>query len=111
MKVFSSDTIILLLGCLLVSFMLYATGAKAGSVKCLSNEPREYYLDVQDQIKGEYFQIIEFESGPKAGMVYVIRIKDISLPSESDDYIKKSCVDCTIKNKIVYSLSCSKPMK
>lgn len=110
-KIFTHDVIILLVGCVIILFLIHVTGVNAATVSCLSNEPREYSFDIKDQVKGEYFQIIEFETGPKAGMVYTIKIKDVSNPSESEDWIKKACLTCPVKNKIIYSLSCSKPLK
>lgn len=110
MKIFTTDTIILLVGSALILLLINATGVNAATVTCLSNEPREYQFDVKNLQKGEYFHIIEFSTGPKAGIAYAIKIKDVSNPSPSDDYIKKTCVKCPVNYRITYSLQCSKPL-
>lgn len=110
MKVFTPDTIILLIGSALVLLLVQITGVNAAVINCTSNEPREYSFEIKDGQKGEYFQLIEFESGPKAGVAYAIRIKDVSKPNETDDYIKKTCITCPVKYRITYSLQCSKPL-
>lgn len=106
------EMLILFLGCTLVLLLVSMLSVRAYSaeMECYTDEPKVYIVDLKDQKKGTYYVETEWKSGPKAGIINKLLIKDVAKPDPSDDYFVKQY---TTGNpyRITYALYCRKITK
>jgi len=96
-KLFKFNAHPLILSLVTVSIFFLAVEAFSAPMICISDEPKIYKFDVESL---PYFQLDEWESGPKKGL------KTLFVLGKTQSTLQYRCEGCAVKYKRTYNLNC-----